>query len=113
MRFFEREALDVSQNLGTGTMEPVVLDLPDEYKSSRENTPFVVVAGWLGAKDRNVKKYTDELRAMGCVTLRSIQGGRGTASRRSHPVVASSRGGCSRRLAKHEPSWACQSPRCT
>jgi len=74
MRFFEREALDVSQNLGTGTMEPVVLDLPDEYKSSRENTPFVVVAGWLGAKDRNVKKYTDELRAMGCVTLRSIQG---------------------------------------
>lgn len=55
-------------------MEPVVLDLPDEYKSSRENTPFVVVVGWVGAKDRNVKKYTDELRAMGCVTLRSIQG---------------------------------------
>ena len=39
MRFFEREALDVSQNPGTGTMELVVLDLPDEYKSSRENTP--------------------------------------------------------------------------
>lgn len=47
----------------------VVLDAPDVFG---ETTPFVVVAGWLGAKDRNLKKYTDELKAMGCCTLRSI-----------------------------------------
>lgn len=52
-------------------MAGVVLDAPDVFG---ETTPFVVVAGWLGAKDRSLKKYTDELKAMGCCTLRSIQG---------------------------------------
>ena len=33
-------------------MAGVVLDAPDVFG---ETTPFVVVAGWLGAKDRNLK----------------------------------------------------------
>ena len=37
--------------------------------------PFVVVCGWYGARDKHVKKYTDELVKMGCSTIRTIMPG--------------------------------------
>jgi|AntAceMinimDraft_5_1070358.scaffolds.fasta_scaffold34226_1 hypothetical protein len=46
------------------------VDVPENVVSSAD-VPFVVVCGWFGAKDSNVRKYTDELVKMGCATLRT------------------------------------------
>jgi hypothetical protein len=34
--------------------------------------PFVVVCGWYGARDKHVKKYTDELVKMGRAYTRPL-----------------------------------------
>jgi len=38
-----------------------IFDVTDDFVSS-EQVPLVVVCGWFGSKDRNVRKYTDELK---------------------------------------------------
>ena len=49
------------------------VDIPDDLvASSKDDTPFVVVCGWFGSRDKNVKKYTQEFNRLGCGTLRTI-----------------------------------------
>lgn len=48
-----------------------IVDVCDDLVSSKE-TPFVVVCGWFGARDKHVRKYTDELRRLRCGTVRTI-----------------------------------------
>ena len=49
------------------------VDVPDDLvASSKDDTPFVVVCGWFGARHKHVKIYTREINRLGCVTLSTI-----------------------------------------
>lgn len=47
------------------------VDFADDFVSSID-APFVVVCGWFGARDKHVRKYTDELKKLRCGTMRTI-----------------------------------------
>lgn len=47
------------------------VDVADDFVSSKD-APFVVVCGWFGARDKHVRKYTDELKKLRCGTMRTI-----------------------------------------